>query len=68
MVYQGTMTPFVFRCPTTGQNVQGQTYAEPPAEGQPKVYEVVTCLACQRSHLVNPHTGKLLSEESKGPS
>ena len=61
-------TPFLFRCPYTGLTVQGVTEAEPPAEGQPALYEGITCLVCQRFHIVNPHTGRLLSEEVDRPS
>lgn len=60
-------TPFLFRCPFTGLTVQGETESEAPAEGQPNLYEGVTRLACQRLHIVNPHTGRLLSEEVDRP-
>ena len=50
---------FVFRCPTTGYNVQGR-YEEgdvplPALIGQ-------HCLACSALHVVDPRTGKGLSE------
>jgi hypothetical protein len=55
--------PFIFRCPTTGQNVQGiSEIGEQPADGQ-RLYEGVLCLACQQVHIVNPATGRLMSEE-----
>jgi hypothetical protein len=54
--------PFVFRCPTTGQNVQGYSEADAVLEGE-RPYEGVSCLACGRVQFVNPATGKLLSEE-----
>ena len=61
-------TLFLFRCPFTGMTVQGETEAKVPTEGQPALYEGVTCLACQRLHIVNPHTGRLLSEEVDRPN
>jgi hypothetical protein len=55
--------PFIFRCPTTGQNVQGYSERdEQPPSGQ-RQYEGVLCLACQQLHIVNPATGRLMSEE-----
>lgn len=50
---------FVFRCPTTGYNVQGR-YEEsnsplPTFVGQ-------HCLACSGLHVVDPRTGKGMSE------
>jgi len=50
---------FVFRCPTTGYNVQGR-YEDgngslPPFVGQ-------HCLACNGLHVVDPRTGKGMSE------
>jgi hypothetical protein len=43
--------PFIYRCPTTGLNVQGL------AEDH---YQAVQCLACQGVHLVNPATSNVL--------
>jgi hypothetical protein len=56
--------PFVFRCLTTGQNVQGYSEADDASGGELR-YEGVSCLACGRVHVVNPATGKLLSEETE---
>jgi hypothetical protein len=56
--------PFLFRCPTTSTMVQADTDLPSPKEGEPPRYISLVCLACQRVHLVNPHTGRLLSEES----
>jgi hypothetical protein len=55
--------PFLFCCPITGLMVQGDTNAPTPDEGEPPRYESVTCLACQYVHIVNPHTGRLLSDD-----
>ena len=49
-------TPFLFRCPNTGQTVQGWTAKEPA----PNEYIAVTCNACARVHLVNPATEKVM--------
>jgi len=48
---------FVYRCPRTGQMVQGRI-ADEPMSGE--AYEPVTCTACGRVHLINPKTGKIL--------
>ncbi len=55
--------PFLFRCPATGLNVQGYSEKEQPPDGQRR-YEGVHCLACQSMHIVNPDTGRLLSDET----
>jgi hypothetical protein len=57
----GVMPPFLYRCPTTGYRVQGFVAEEVPAD----TYEPVTCTACQRVHLVNPATGKVLGERDE---
>src|ERR1700737_463219 len=58
--------PFIFRCPTTGQNVQSYSERdEPPPSGQ-RQYEGMMCLACGQLHIVNPATGRLMSEEIDG--
>jgi len=56
------MPTFLYRCPASGYRVQGFV-ADDPIEKTGHVYEPVTCTACSRIHLVNPRTGKLLSEE-----
>ena len=56
-------SPFIFRCPTTWQNVQGISERdEQPSDGR-RLYEGVLCLACQQVHIVNLATGRLMSEE-----
>jgi hypothetical protein len=54
------MAPFLFRCPNTGQRVQGWA-AEEVSPDQADIYETVTCIACQQVHLVNPSTGRVLA-------
>jgi hypothetical protein len=53
------MLTFIYRCPVTGLKVQGWFGDGPPAD-EGEVYEAVTCLACTRTHLVNPKTGRVL--------
>jgi len=54
---------FVYRCPRTGQQVQGHvTDVLIEDDG---TYEPVTCIACGRTHLVNPKTGRLLEPAKK---
>jgi hypothetical protein len=53
------MTAFLYRCPNTEFRVQGYTADETTPRDQ-DVYETVTCLACQRVHLVNPKTGEVV--------
>jgi hypothetical protein len=56
------MPPFLYRCPNTSLRVQGFVAEEVP-DGD--AYEAITCLACQRVHLVNPATGKVLGQEDE---
>lgn len=57
------MHVFVFRCPLTGYNVQGRVDAR--EEDLPeRSYRATDCVACRSVHLVNPRTGKLMSEET----
>ena len=56
--------PFVFCCPTTGQNVQAISELDDEPPDGTRRYEGVLCLACQKVHIVNPATGRLLSEET----
>lgn len=54
------MSDFRYRCPSTGYFVDGK-YDE--AGEPPPSYVAQTCPACRSVHLVNPVTGKLISEE-----
>lgn len=56
------MGAFIFRCPTTGMNVQGWV-SDDGSENGGETYETVTCLACSMVHLVNPKTGKTLGAD-----
>jgi hypothetical protein len=55
---------FIFRCPVTGLNVQG---TKMPADSDDGPYTTQKCLACGGVHLVNSHSGKLMSEEHPRP-
>jgi hypothetical protein len=50
---------FIFRCPVTGLNVQGSVVS---CETETH-YIAHACPACGRMHIVNPLSGKLMSEE-----
>jgi hypothetical protein len=55
--------PFLFRCPTTGQIVQGISGRDDQSSDGRRFYEGVLCPACAQVHIVNPATGRLMSEE-----
>ena len=57
------MVPFTYRCPRTGQQVQGWAAADHLANDES--YEPVTCTACGRIHLIDPKTGKMLETGKK---
>jgi len=61
------MPTFLYRCPNTGQTVQGFVAEEVSNEvsKDPNNYESVTCLACGRLHMVNPATGKVLGADNE---
>ena len=50
------MRPFLYRCPTTGQNVQALA-VDDVSDGEALT---VTCLACRLVHLVEPNTGRVV--------
>jgi hypothetical protein len=51
------MAAYIYRCPNTGQSVQG--WSAEPIEDDER-FEAVTCAACGTLHLVSPATGKVL--------
>jgi hypothetical protein len=57
------MAALLYRCPNTGFQVQG--YSPEQTSDDDSAYEAVTCLVCQRIHLVNPATGKVLGEDEQ---
>jgi hypothetical protein len=56
------MPTLIFRCPTTGKNVQAW-FADDATESDGETYESVMCSACRRLHLVNRVTGKTLGDD-----
>ena len=58
------MTPFLFRCPNVGLQVQGWR-AEDVSQQNGDTYETVTCTACTQVHLVNPVTGRVLGADDE---
>jgi hypothetical protein len=52
---------FLYRCPNTGQTVQGWSADEVTDEDD--TYQSFECTFCTRVHLVNLKTGKLLGGE-----
>lgn len=57
------MPPFLYRCSNTGLRVQGFVAEEVPDDADS--YELITCLACQQVHYVNPTTGKVLGGDDE---
>jgi hypothetical protein len=57
------MPPFMYRCPNTGNLVQGFVAEE--TSGDASSFEAVTCLVFLQVHYVNSTTGKVLGEESQ---
>jgi hypothetical protein len=55
------MATFLYRRPVTGFRVQG--YTPEQTSDDDDTWEPLTCLACQRVHLVNPATGRVLGEQ-----
>ena len=55
------VSPFLYRCPNTDDNVQAWAADDP--DDDDLTYVQVTCLACAQAHLVNPKTGKVLGDD-----
>jgi hypothetical protein len=53
---------FTYRCPRTGQQVQGWAAAD---LGDGEAYEPETRTPCGRVHLVNPKSGEVLESAKK---
>jgi hypothetical protein len=56
------MIEFIYRCPRTGQQVQGWA-ADHLTDGE--TYESVSCIACGRIDLVSTKSGKVLEAAKK---
>ena len=59
VTFGGVMPTFFYRCPTTGQRVQGFTAEEDLGD----TYQSISCPACRRLHVVNPTTGKVRGKD-----
>ena len=57
------MPPFVFTCPATSMKVQH--WLDDDKDVPENEYEVITCLACTKLHLISRKTGKILGRESE---
>jgi hypothetical protein len=57
------MAALIYRCPTTGLNVQAWFADDGSSANGGETYESVTCTACTRVHLINPKTGKTLGTD-----
>ena len=57
------MPAFLFRCPSTGLQVQGWV-ADDPSETDDDAFEAISCDACGQVHLVNPKTVRTVGEET----
>jgi hypothetical protein len=55
------MASYCYRCPVTGVNVEGFSASDLTSENAG--YEILVCLSCTSTHMVNPRTGKVLNEE-----
>jgi hypothetical protein len=58
------MPPFIFRCPTTGWNVQGWLADDVSADDR-EIYEPVRCNACDGMHFINPTTRRVLGSDDE---
>jgi hypothetical protein len=56
---------FLYRCPGTGQTVQGWSAEEADDQEDEDAYQTVECLACTRVHLINLKTGRVLGEREE---
>jgi len=58
------MTIFVYRCPSTGRQLQAWT-DNPPIADDPEAYQSVQCVACSQLHWVNPTTDRVLEPTNR---
>jgi len=60
------MVTFIYRCPTTGCQLEGRWAAPGPSAASPLVtYVAESSPACGGLHIVNPATGKLMAEDQR---
>jgi hypothetical protein len=58
------MASLIYRGTSTGQNAQAW-FADDGSKNGEQSYESTKYLACQRVHLINPNTGKMLGPAEK---
>ena len=56
------MATLIYRCPTTGMNVQGWFADEVAAKADEHAFFSTPCAACAQIHLVSPVTGKVVGD------
>jgi len=55
------MPTLTYRCPSTGKNAQvWYEVSDNPSESADGFFETVICNACDKIHLVDPKTGKVV--------
>jgi hypothetical protein len=52
---------FNYRCPITGMTIQGHAEVDEGAI-EANRYKPLTCSSCGRVHLIDPNTGRLLTD------
>jgi len=57
------MAGITFRCPNTGSYVDAWIEGEDSEADHS--YEALTCVACQRVHLVNPKSGRVIGNDDE---
>ncbi len=57
------MPPFMYRCPTTGFQVQ--SYTDEVSDVGVDEYLTTLCTVCQQIHLVNPATNEILGYDDE---
>ncbi len=56
------MAGFSFLCPYAGVHVHVWTEGD---DAEANHYETMTCAACQRVHLVNPKSGRVVGQDEE---
>ena len=59
------MTTVFYRCPATGLTLDQWVGDVPRDDKATAFYEAITCRACNRIHLVNLSTGKVLAASTQ---
>ena len=60
------MVTFLYRCPTTGCQLEGRWAPPGPSAASPLVtYVAESCPACGGLHIVNPATGRMMSDDQR---